>query len=272
MKDFIKLALEQSKDAVVIFTNHLRAESANPQIIYANAEFLHLTQTKIEDVIHSSPCRFFGENTNQDLVKKITNTITSKKNWQSPFTMYSRDGHELFVYVKIVPVKDYKKDIMYYACFIQDMSVNDVILDMEEANQHLDSFVDAIFDHTDYISDMFQNVPTGLWRIDTTGKVLFINDVAKKDFHMEKGKNLFDMIHTSERKHIKSIFDSCKSSNKLNTIIFRLRHGDDIMWAECKYWPVVADKKITGFSGTAKDVTKDTLLIKQLEALKGKKQ
>src|SRR5690606_40344731 len=51
--------LEQTKNAVVIFTNHLTEDTdiLNPKIVYANDGFLELTKTKIEDVLNSGICK-----------------------------------------------------------------------------------------------------------------------------------------------------------------------------------------------------------------------
>lgn len=272
MQELLKIAIEQAKESIVIFTNHFDTGVINPKIVYANQEFLNLSGFNLEEIIGQSPCSLVHNQNNSSVTKEVIKTLTKKRPWEGPVIIQDKFEQEQVVYFKIIPVINFDDDVLYYACIGQQFEnfKKDDFCRLG-ACSYLNKFIDSIFEQTKYFKEISEKMPTGLWRIDLEGNILYSNKTSREHFGLKMETNLYDYIPSEEHMFVKKMFKNCPKKTKVNNITFRMKNKNQTLWAGCQYWPIFKNDKIVGFSGTIKDVTNEQILIQHLQELKSEK-
>jgi len=264
MQELIKMSIENSKEAIVIVTNHFD-QGFEPTIAYANAEFLDLTKHSLDELIGRIPHNLFGIRNNSQLIEEIKAKVRQKQTWRGPICIYDKDDNFQVLHFTIVPIYNFVNEIMYYACFGKKVEDEQEVQHNPTSCKHLNNFVSTIFAPTSYFKDISDQLPSGLWRTDSKLNIVFSNNVAQKTFGLQKDTNFLDNISSADHKDIKSIFKSIKAGQKIGKMSFGIK--DKNIWAGCECWPIIEEDKIVGFAGNIQDVTSEQMLLKELQVL-----
>ena len=267
MQDLIKLAIAESKDPVVIITNHF-SKGKEPKIVYANQQFLNLVGCSIDEIFNLHPKNLFSAKNSENIMDEIKQTVIEHKTWEGPIVVNHKDGEHQVLYFNIVPVHNLTKEILYYACFGREIKVQEEQVCDKVTCQHLDNFVNSLFTQNKYLNDINENLPTGIWRIDSSFEVVYSNPVSQGQFGLINESNFFDNILHTEHRFVKTMLNNSGTEQKINRMTFRIKKDDTIIWVGCDFWPVLEDDNIVGYAGTFKNVTNEQMLVKQLQVFK----
>lgn len=267
MQELIKIAIAESKEPVVIITNHF-AKGQEPKIAYANEEFLSLVGYTIDEVFNTNPKEIFTNKLNENIVEEIKQAVMQHTTWEGPIVVHGKNGSNEVLYFNIVPVQNVANETMYYACFGNRIEAASGQLYNKASKKHLDNFINTLFAQTNYFKDFSDNLPTGIWRIDANFNVVYANQIASNIFGFAQDTNLFDAILHAEHGFVRTMLNNSGSEQKINHMTFRVKKEGTVIWAGCDFWPVIENNQLVGYSGTAKNVTNEALLVKQLQVFK----
>lgn len=266
MKQFIELAIQTSKNPIVIITNHFDLGVVDPRMVYANDEFLKLVGLEMDQVIGESPCMLFGERTDRGLLDLIKNTVMKKINWEGVITIYDSLKNPIDIKLRVIPVVNPVDEIMYYSCFIEyahaacDISNNECKV--------LNSFVDSLFEHYDYFQNLSEESPQPMMRMDERGKILYVNHEARNLFAMQAGTNIEDSLHPDDVKFIERTLATTRTENRTTKATFRLYKNGQYIWCTGSFWNINKNEKSIGIGATLKDASSEAQLLQQLQQLK----
>jgi PAS domain S-box-containing protein len=121
--------LESSQDGIVI----AEREGEDTILVYVNPAFEKLTGYTSDEILYQD-CRFLqGEDTKQDAVKVIRQSIDSKKAVRTVLKNYRKDGSVFWNELSITPYYDSVDKVTYYIGVQKD--VTDQVKLAEELNR-----------------------------------------------------------------------------------------------------------------------------------------
>lgn len=267
MKELIRAAIVQSKEPIVIITNHLELGVVDPKIVYANPQFEKLTGYSLDEIYDQGPCILFGEKTDLQNIADIKKTISKRVPWEGPVVIYTKTREEFVAYFKIVPIINPVDEIVYYSCFVQNFE-QFLTCNNEENCGVLNAFVDSLFEHYDYFQNLSEQIPQGLIRFDNDGKIVYANSETLSKFNLTMGANIYDNICLEDKMFVTKMINKYIPSAKISKITFRIIKEGDLVWTSFSYWPIFKDGVIVGFAGTLADVSQETNLVRQLQTLR----
>ena len=140
---------------------------------------------------------------------------------------------------------------------------------LEQSNQLLQ---DAVFEKTSRLSGIFENISDAYCVIDLNGKVLELNDTARRLFHLFEGDtsdfNALSMLLPEDLDHAFNSFESLLQNGHINDFIVQIRNrNNDMRWVQINA-TIVTDhaNKPIGAQGILRDITQiknTTRLIQQ---------
>lgn len=123
----------------IILTNP--QEEGSP-IIYANPKYLEMSGYKEEEVIGNNWMMLFGEDTDKDTIKNISEALAKQKPFVGEMINYKKDGEPFWNFVAINPVFDSKGRLINYVIFEQDITEKKKAADeLLEKNRELNNFI-----------------------------------------------------------------------------------------------------------------------------------
>jgi PAS domain-containing protein len=261
MKEFIKQAIKQTSQSVIIFTNHLTDEIVDPKIVYANQKFLDSTQFELKDLIGKNPSQFIRNGCKNTNIENIVQTIAgqNKSTWSGTLQMVVKNSKEFRTFIlNIIPVVNYDHNTMFYACFGDLIEEYEANTD-DDCDRHLDSFVSGLLEQANVFKDFTDQMPNGVWRCDTLGKPIYLNPIMHTVFGINKRMNMFKFMGESFETLARTRYEKLTFLNEKTN-----------QWISCHVWPILQDGVIVGFCGTFKDVTNEHQMLTQLEEISTK--
>lgn len=255
MKEFIKKAIKQSNQSVLIFTNHIKENIASPKIVYANDIFLDKCGLSFEDIEGRSPVELLRKDACDSYLKKVANTIAANKTWTGVIELNPTKDQSLTFYTDIIPVCDFDNKVMYYSCFAELIEEYQKCNSNSSKCESLDTFVDALVEKADVFKGFADEMLVGMWRSTMTGEITYVNKSMTEYFGLSVGENIFTICDESP---------SDIPQNSAKKIIF----NHNKKWIKCRFWTTKEDNILNGFCGTFQDVTPEYAIIDEIKKIK----
>ncbi|WP_131795879.1 PAS domain-containing protein [Fluoribacter gormanii] len=134
-----KSVLDQTDDVVIITEVEPLDEPFGPKIIYVNKAFTTLTGYTQEEALGKTPRILQGDKTDKNTLKQIRIALERKESIHVELLNYAKDGTEYWLDFTIIPIKDGKGDIQYFAAIERDITERKKL---EEAKAMLSTLVE----------------------------------------------------------------------------------------------------------------------------------
>lgn len=131
--------LDQTDDVVIITEIEPLDEPFGPKILYVNQSFTTITGYTQEEVLGKTPRILQGDKTDKNTLKKIRDALEKKESIHAELLNYAKDQTEYWLDFTIVPIKDSKGDIKYFAAIEHDITERKK---MEDAQAMLSALVE----------------------------------------------------------------------------------------------------------------------------------
>lgn len=262
MKELFKIAIEKSRDPVLIVTNHF-SKGKSPTIAYANKEFLKIVGLELEEIFGSNPCKLFQKKSNIIFVREIKQAAETKTIWNGSLVVNGASDPQI-IFFTIIPVYNDIDEVMYYAFFGKQIENSKEVV----RSKHLDSFVDTLFAENHYFKEFSDSLPMGQIRLNKELDIVYVNKSGMDIFGLRKDTNILEYLEEQDKSFIIDHFNKCDIQNKVCNAVCTLNSGN--MYAEFEYWPLVENNKIVGYAGTIQDVSREQQIAKQLSKLRNR--
>lgn len=239
---YLSTAISHLTTGVIITNPH----SPNHSIIFANHGFTLLTGYDFEEVIGRN-CRFLqGEKTNPEAVKKLRIAIEKQQSVTVEIWNYRKDGTGFWNEVKINPVFDEERTLIYFIGLQTDITerkkVEQVI---EESEQRYKS--------------LFDNNPDAVYAFDLEGKFTSANAACEKvsGYTVEEllQLNFQDLVIPDKLEEKQLRFEMARNGEAQEyEIMIRHKEGH-VVELHVSTIPILIQKEIVGLFGIAKDIT-----------------
>lgn len=133
-----KSVLDQTDDIVIITEVEPLDEPFGPKIIYVNQAFTTLTGYTEEEALGKTPRILQGDKTDKNTLKLIRGALERKEAIHVELLNYAKDKSEYWLDFTIIPIKDSKGDIKYFAAIEHDITERKK---MEDAQAMLSALV-----------------------------------------------------------------------------------------------------------------------------------
>ncbi|MFW2569672.1 diguanylate cyclase domain-containing protein [Legionella sp. 29fVS95] len=117
-----KSVLDQTDDVVIITEVEPLNEPFGPKILYVNQAFTRLTGYTQEEVLGKTPRILQGDKTDKNTLKRIRIALEKKEAIHVELLNYAKDQTEYWLDFTIIPIKDSKKRIQYFAAIEHDIT------------------------------------------------------------------------------------------------------------------------------------------------------
>jgi diguanylate cyclase (GGDEF)-like protein/PAS domain S-box-containing protein len=117
-----KSVLDQTDDIVIITEVDPLEEPFGPKILYVNQSFTTLTGYTQEEVLGKTPRILQGDKTDKETLKRIKIALEKKEAIHVELLNYAKDQTEYWLDFTIIPIKDRKGDIKYFAAIEHDIT------------------------------------------------------------------------------------------------------------------------------------------------------
>ncbi|KTC93157.1 MULTISPECIES: sensor domain-containing protein [Legionella] len=134
-----KSVLDQTDDVVIITGVEPIDDPFGPKILYVNQSFTKITGYKQEEVLGKTPRILQGEKTDKPTLQRIRSALEKKEAIHVELLNYTKDQTEYWLDFTIVPIKDSKGDIKYFAAIEHDITERKKL---EDAQAMLSSLVE----------------------------------------------------------------------------------------------------------------------------------
>jgi hypothetical protein len=98
------------------------ANSESPEIIFVNEEFTRITGYQPHEVIGKTPRFLQGEKTDKATLQRLKNCLIAGEPFQGEIINYSKSGHEYWLDINLVPIKDESGKVTHFAALERDIT------------------------------------------------------------------------------------------------------------------------------------------------------
>lgn len=134
-----KSVLDQTTDIVIVTEVEPLNEPFGPKIIYVNQAFTALTGYTKEEVLGKTPRILQGEKTDKNTLRQIRVALEKREAIHVELLNYAKDKSEYWLNFAIVPIKNSKGVVKYFAAIEHDITERKK---MEEARAMLSTLVE----------------------------------------------------------------------------------------------------------------------------------
>lgn len=252
---------------IAIITNHFKEQPVEPKIVYANKYLLNLIGRGLDKVVNQTPSNIFANWNNDKFIQEIVACVEQKISWVGDLDVVTDSGKTEKKKFTITPVYNISGEISYYSCTTQVKK--NCKKDSEDNLICLDDFINSLWEYQSHFKEVYELAPANLLKIDTHGKINFINKHAQEQFALKSGDNMFDLINAGATK-VKKFFKDKKTVGKVSKVDFDLATNNQIWSINCRFWPMVDELgDVVGYSVSLSDITKQRDITQKLMALKG---
>lgn len=134
-----KSVLDQTNDVVIITDIEPIDEPFGPKILYVNQSFTTLTGYTQEEIVGKTPRVLQGDKTDKNTLKRIRDALIKKEPVHAELLNYAKDQTEYWFDFTIIPIKDSKGYVKYFAAIERDITERKK---MEDAQAMLSALVE----------------------------------------------------------------------------------------------------------------------------------
>lgn len=117
-----KSVVDQTDDIVIITDVDPIDEPYGPRIIYVNQSFTNLTGYTQEEAIGKTPRILQGDKTDKNTLKRIRLALEKQEPIHVELLNYAKDQSEYWLDFTIVPIKDHRGYVKYFAAIEHDIT------------------------------------------------------------------------------------------------------------------------------------------------------
>lgn len=129
-----KAILDQTDDIVIITEIDPLDEPYGPKIVYVNQSFTKLKGYTADEVLGKTPRILQGNKTDKATLKRIKIALEKKESIHVEILNYAKDGTEYWLDFTIIPIKNVKGEVQYFAAIEHNSTEQKII---EEKLKHL---------------------------------------------------------------------------------------------------------------------------------------
>jgi len=129
-----------ANDAIVIAKVTPADGPNSPEIVFVNAAFTRITGYRFEDIVGRTPRVLQGPGTSRETLDRIGAAVRQHQPVRAELLNYAKDGHEYWVELNIVPLRNKSGKVTHFASIERDITAHK---HMEQQLQELAS-VDAL--------------------------------------------------------------------------------------------------------------------------------
>ena len=251
-----KSVLDQTTDIVIVTEVEPIDEPFGPKIIYVNQAFTALSGYTKEEVIGKTPRILQGDKTDKDTLRRIRVALEKKVAIHVELLNYAKDQTEYWLDFTIIPIKDSEGDIKYFAAIEHDITEQKK---MESAQAMLRALVE--FSGEAIIGKNLE------------GTILSWNNAAENLYgYTEKeaiGATITMLFPKDRQGEFQDIIHRIAKGENIKHFETLGAHKDGhILPVSITIAPIKnALGEVIGASATARDITKQKLIVEQLKHL-----
>jgi PAS domain S-box-containing protein len=196
--------ITSAKDGIMITTADL--DNGGPKIIYVNNSFTDITGYTKEEIIGKTPRILQGHGTDRQALDKLKETLKAGKPYKGQLKNYGKNGHEYWLDISIVPVKNEAGQVTHFAAIERD--ITQTIKDKEELKKQTEMAVSSSIAKSEFLANMSHELRTPMNAI--IGMCEFLLDSRLDEDQRENAETL----HNSS-KHLLSILNNILDLSKI---------------------------------------------------------
>lgn len=249
-----KDVLDQTDDVVIITEAEVIEEPFGPKIIYVNQSFTKLTGYTQEEVLGKTPRILQGEKTDKGTLKRIREALQKKEAIHVELLNYAKDQTEYWLSFTVLPIKDSKGDIKFFAAIEHDITEQKKMADAQAMLSSLVEFSEEAI--------IGKNLEGTIQSWNKAAEKLY-GYPAKKAI----GKNIKMLFPEDKHEEFQNIIHKIAKDEHLKDFeTFRVhKDGHDIP-VSITISPIKnALGTVIGASTTARDITQQKLIEEQLK-------
>ncbi|PJD96843.1 MAG: hypothetical protein CK426_01850 [Legionella sp.] len=251
-----KSILDQTNDVVIVTEADELDEPLGPKIIYVNQSFTKLTGYTEAEVLGKTPRILQGEKTDKNTLKQIRIALEKKETIYVELLNYAKDQTEYWLAFTIIPIKNSKGKVKYFAAIESDITARKR---MEDAQARLSALVE--FSDEAIIGKNLE------------GTILSWNKAAENLYgYSEKeaiGKNIKMLFPKDRQKEFQNIFHKIANDEHIKYFeTLRVHQSGQTIPVSITIAPIKnAQGIIIGASTTARNITQQKLIEEKLKHL-----
>lgn len=110
-----------ARDGIII-TNANYNDENGPEITFVNRAFTEITGYDPTEIIGKTPKILQGENTDKETLARLKNCLDRGQPFKGEMINYGKHGHEYWLDISIVPIRDIKGRITHFAAIERDIT------------------------------------------------------------------------------------------------------------------------------------------------------
>lgn len=110
-----------ARDGIII-TNANYTQADGPEITFVNRAFTEITGYDPSEIIGKTPKILQGENTDKETLARLKNCLERGQPFKGEIINYGKHGHEYWLDISIVPIRDIKGRITHFAAIERDIT------------------------------------------------------------------------------------------------------------------------------------------------------
>lgn len=136
----LRAAVESANDAVMITEPGL--DKPGPRIEYVNEAFTRMTGYTIGEVLGKTPRILQGDKTDRDLMNRLREDLTTRREFMGETTNYRKDGTPYVVEWRITAVRDERGEVQRWVAVQRDVTERRLADEVaREADRRKDEFI-----------------------------------------------------------------------------------------------------------------------------------
>lgn len=113
--------VDEAQD-VVIVTKASPLDEPGPEIVYVNKAFTALTGYTAKEAIGKTPRILQSDDTDNETIKDVRRALEKQTHIRTTIKNYSKNGHEYWLDMSIIPLKNSKGKVTHFAAIQRDVS------------------------------------------------------------------------------------------------------------------------------------------------------